>query len=243
MTPSLSVVILTRLADKSIAKHLDLLQLSDSLIIISDQKPQLPKLPKKVTIYHHPLKNNFSAQRNYALTKVTTDWVLFVDDDEFLLTDLIKEIRNGIMEAEISGYYLKRTDSFYNKKLRYGESGRVKLLRLARAKSGMWKRSVHEIWDIKGKTKILSSALNHKRTDLVKGFIDRIALYSSIDSLSLNKEGKPFSFFRLFVYPMGKFLRNYFLYLGFFDGLLGLFHAYLMAIQSVTVRVYQWEKS
>lgn len=243
MKTTLTVVILTRLANSALSRHLNILGIADEIIIVSDQEPEKFTSPKKVKIFHHPLGNNFASQRNFALSKVETDWVLFIDDDEFLSKSLISEIRNALNSKDVVGFRLRRIDSFYNQPLRFGESGKTLLLRLAKANSGSWKRSVHETWQVKGRITDLLNPIDHKRKDLTSGFIQRMAFYSPIDSRSLNQEGKKFSYYRLMFYPLGKFIRNYFLFFGFLDGLLGLFHAYLMMIQSFTVRIYQWENS
>jgi len=242
MKATLSVVILTRQANSALGRHLNVLGLADEVVIISDQKPKSGTLPKKVKIYHHPLSNNFSSQRNFALKLVTCDWVLFLDDDEKPSTNLLKEIPKALNE-NIEGFRIKRLDIFYSQILRHGETGKTKLIRLAQKRAGIWRRPVHEYWKISGKVADLSFPLYHLRNNLTFGFISRMGHYSTLDAPVLNKEGKPFSFFRLFFLPAAKFIRNYFFYLGFLDGLLGLFHAYLMAIQSLTVRVVQWEKS
>lgn len=242
MKPTLSVVILTRLANSALGRHLNILGIADEVLIISDQKPQKGTLPKKVKILHHPLGDNFASQRNYALKMVTSDWVLFLDDDEKPSANLLKEIPKAINE-EIDGFRVKRLDIFYDQILQHGEPGRTKLIRLAQKKAGTWRRPVHEYWKIEGRLSDLKSPLYHFRNSLTSGFISRISHYSILDAPALHKEGKPFSLFRLCFFPAVKFIRNYVFYLGFLDGMLGLFHAYLMAIQSLTVRVVQWEKS
>ncbi len=243
MKPTLTVVILTRLANSVLSRHLNILGIADEVIIVSDQEPKKFNLPKKVKIFHHPLGNNFASQRNFALSKVETDWILFIDDDEFLTKSLISEIRDALNFKGVVGFRLRRIDSFYDQPLRFGESGKTNLLRLAKANAGSWKRRVHETWQVKGKVIDLLNPIDHRRSDLTSGFIQRMAFYSPIDSLSLNQEGKKFSYYRLLFYPLGKLVRNYFLFFGFLDGLLGLFHVYLMMIQSFTVRIYQWENS
>lgn len=242
MKPTLCVVILTRQANSAIGRHLNTLGIADEVIIISDQKPKTSVLPKKVKIYHHPLTNNFASQRNYALKLATSDWVLFLDDDEKPSNNLIREISRSLGN-EFDGFRLKRIDSYYNQILIYGETGRTKLLRLGKRTEGRWHRPVHETWKIKGKIKDLEFPLYHLREDLTSGFISRMSHYSLLDAPVLHKEGKPFSVSKLLFLPLAKFLRNYLFYLGFLDGTLGLFHAYLMSVQSLTVRVVQWEKS
>lgn len=242
MKPTLSVVILTRLANSALGRHLNILGIADEVLIVSDQKPKIRSLPKKVKIFHHPLSNNFSSQRNYALKLATSDWVLFLDDDEKPSGDLLKEISQSL-ETDAVGFRLKRLDIFYNQVLTHGETGKTNLLRLAQRKSGTWHRPVHEYWKVEGKILDLKNPLYHFRNNLTTGFISRISHYSVLDAPALHQEGKPFSITRLLFLPPAKFFRNYVFYLGFLDGLLGLFHAYLMAIQSLTVRVVQWEKS
>ena len=58
----------------------------------------------------------------------------------------------------------------------------------------------------------------------------------------LTIEGKPFSWFRLLFYPLAKFKLNYIFKAGFLDGTAGLFLAYLLAVQSLSVRVFQWQQ-
>ena len=242
MKPTLSVVILTRLANSALGRHLNILGIADEVLIISDQKPNMETLPKKVKIFHHPLSHNFASQRNYALNLATSDWVLFLDDDEKPSSNLLKEIPK-VLNTDVEGFKIKRLDIYYGQILRHGETGKTNLLRLAKKNTGQWKRPVHEYWNINGKVVNLISPLYHFRHNLTSGFISRISHYSVLDAPALHKEGKPFSIARLLFLPTTKFIRNYFFYLGFLDGVLGLFHAYLMAIQSLTVRVVQWEKS
>jgi hypothetical protein len=218
--------------------------LADEVIIIHDsssnQKPPSITNPK-IKIYSQSLKD-FASQRNFALTKAKNDWVMFLDADEVISKELALEITSVLNQPNIYGYYFYRLDNYYGQILRFGEIGQTKILRLARKNAGQWQRPVHETWLINGNTNILNNPLIHYRPDLVNGFFNRFLLYCPLDSKSLNQEGKPFSYFRLFFYPLAKFIRNYYIRLGFLDGTLGLFHAYLMSLQSLTVRIYQREK-
>lgn len=40
-----------------------------------------------IRIYHYEWNDDFSAARNYALSKVTGDWVLLLDADEYFTAD------------------------------------------------------------------------------------------------------------------------------------------------------------
>ncbi len=211
------------------------------LVVVDSVKPRKDIKRGKLHYYFRPLNNDFASQRNFALLKSTGDWILFLDTDEYLSRELAAEIKNLDKNNGFSGFYLPRIDVCFHQPLRRGETGHTKLLRLARKKAGSFSRSVHETWSIKGRVGKLSSPLYHIKDDFVGGFIDRMSRYAQIDASVLSHENKPFTFIRLFFYPLGKFLQNYFIRLGVLDGLIGLFQAYLMSVQSLTVRIFQWE--
>ena len=169
------------------------------------------------------------------LSKAKGDWVLFIDDDEIVSLQLAKEITE--ISNNNAGYYLNRTDYYYNKPLRHGETAHVKLLRLAKKNAGKFTRPVHEVWQVSGPVSALTNPLLHVHNNLTTDFLNKIAFYGPIDA-----DCRPYKRRNLLL-PLAKFIVNYIFRLGFLDGTLGLFHAYLMSIQSLSVRIFQWQKS
>jgi hypothetical protein len=145
-------------------------------------------------------------------------------------------------ETKDQGFMIQRQDVCFHQTLLHGETGKTKLLRLAKKTSGKFIRPVHETWQIDGEVGELSSPLYHIKDSFVSDFIGRMIQYSNIDADILTKENKPFTYWRLFLNPKAKFIQNYIFRLGFLDGFAGLFSAYLMSVQSLTVRVFQWTK-
>jgi glycosyltransferase involved in cell wall biosynthesis len=220
---NLSIIVITN--KEKLDKHfLELLSFGDELIIE----------------YSKTLES-FAEKRNKALAKAKGDWVLFVDDDEIVSRQLADEIKEVIKTSKFNGFKLKRRDIVFNEELKHGEVGKIKILRLAKRKAGKFERRVHEVWKIKSKTKTLKNPLYHIKDCFVSEFIGRMSFYGPLDAASLNSENKNFSYLKLLFYPLGKFLNNYFFNQGFKDGFVGLFLAYLMSVQSLTVRVFQNE--
>ncbi len=219
------------------------LSFADEIIIVIDGPDRKYKISNvKCKILFHPLNSDFSAQRNFALEKAAGDWVLFVDDDEYVGTELGREICEAIQNGHYSGYYLRRQDVVFHQPLLHGETGNIKILRLGKRHAGIFHRPVHETWQINGRVGEILSPLYHIKDHFVSEFTSRMALYGQIDSKILVSEHKPFSWFRLFIYPLAKFKQNYLFKAGFLDGTAGLFQAYLLAVQSLSVRVFQWEQ-
>lgn len=180
-------------------------------------------------VWTRPINGNFAQARNEAMATAKNDWVLFVDSDEILSSPII-------VNDNFDGYFLPRRDIFWNHKLRFGEAGSTKLLRFGKKSAGKWQRKVHEYWDIKN-AGALDGIIRHYPHPTINDFIRQINYYTDIDV----NEQKKFSYFRLFLNPPGKFILNYFLKLGFLDGMPGLVYAFMMSFHSLLVRVKMWE--
>jgi glycosyltransferase involved in cell wall biosynthesis len=217
-------------------------QFADEIVIIVDSPPQKTKRGGKVSFFYRPLQDDFASQRNFALKNSRNNWVFFIDDDEYVGRELKREIMLLKPPENIQGFLIKRIDVCFHQPLLHGETGKMFLLRLGQKSAGKFTRSVHETWSLGGDTGKLSSPLFHIKDHFVGDFISRMNYYAPIDSQILNQEGKPYTLWRLFLYPKAKFVQNYLVRLGFLDGSAGLFLAYLLSIQSLTVRIFQWTK-
>src|SRR3989338_3315695 len=94
----LSAVVLARNEETFLPKCLTSLAWVDEIIIIGDNPtPKVLEIAKifGVKIFEREL-DNFSTQRNFALTKVQTPWVLMVDPDEEVPEELALEIQEVI---------------------------------------------------------------------------------------------------------------------------------------------------
>ena len=236
----LTIAVISKYPDVD-KRFLRSLSFGDEIIVIySENKDTKQDQDKNIRLLPHPLKSDFSQQRNYAISEAKGDWIFFVDTDEIVSDNLKNEIIKSIESNEYQGYFMRRIDLCFHQPFLHGETGDIEILRLAKRKAGKFTRSVHEYWKIKGAVGTLVHPLYHNKDHFISEFLSRISLYGPSDSLELNQENKSFSYFRLLIYPKAKFIVNYFIKLGFLDGLPGLFQAYLMMIQSLSVRVFQW---
>lgn len=250
----ISAVVLVHNEIDTIKDCLKSLSFSDEIIVVEDNADEktirkitgLKELQKKILMHHRKLNGDFAAQRNFAMTKASGDWVLFVDADEVVPQNLAREIisETNKNNLHIQGYFLRRTDHFFNRQLNYGETSRVRLLRLARNNAGRWERKVHEVWKINGNTQELIHPLEHWSHPSIHQFLSSINIYTSLDAKHLMDTDKvKFSLFRVVFNPAGKFLQNYFLRLGFLDGLAGFVMAFMMSLHSLIVRVKLYDLS
>ena len=242
----ISVVVLTKNEEKNIKKCLDSLNWCDEIIVIDDfSQDKTVEIAKKmgVRVFTHSLDDNYAHQRNFSLKKAKENWVLFVDADERISTALAAEIQETTKRPNnqtTKGFYLRRKDFVFGKWLKYGETTKIKLLRLAKRDAGQWQRAVHEVWKIRGKTGQLENPLLHYPHPTVSQFLEKIGEYSTIRAKELCNQGIKTNFGEIIAYPAAKFFKNFVWHLGFLDGLPGFLHAVMMSFHSFLVRGKLW---
>lgn len=242
MSGMISAIVLSHNNEAEIARTLASLSWCDERIVLDDgSKDNTAGLAKKLGahIEIHPLGDNFAAQRNYGLTLAHGDWVLFVDSDEVVSPDLAKEIQKSV-EIDCAGFYVRRQDWLFGRKIRYGETDRVRLLRLARKDAGKWERSVHEVWNVKGVVGTLTSPLDHFPHPNVAQFVSDINRYSTINARYLYEQHVRVRAWHILAYPVAKFFLDYIWYRGFLDGTPGAIIALLMSMHSFLTRAKLW---
>ncbi len=238
----ISAIVLSHNDEDSIGRTLTSLTWCGELIVIDDFSTDgTVSIAKNfhAKIYQHRLNDDFAAQRNFGLAKAAGEWILFMDSDEVVPTDLAKEIQK-VLEIDCAGFYIKRTDYLFGKPLRHGETGRVRLLRLAKKNSGIWKRTVHEVWNVRGSIGELSHPLDHFPHQDVAQFITDINRYSTINARYLYSKNVHVSWWHIIAYPKVKFFMDYVLYLGFLDGTAGAVLALAMSFHSFLTRAKLW---
>ena len=234
---NLATIILTKNEENNISDCIDSVKYSDEIIIIDDNSTDNTRdiaLKMGATVYTRSLNNDYASQRNFGLSKAKNKWVLYVDADERvskkLKNEIIQKISNPLSDVE--GYYFKRKDNLWGKELLHGETANVRLLRLAKKKSGIWRRKVHEHWEVEEKKVNLINSLDHYPHQELSGFIKDINNYAKIHAESNYKEGKRSNMFKIVLYPGLKFIKNYFLLLGFLDGTQGFLVGSIMSMHS-----------
>lgn len=235
---TISAVVLTKNEEGNIEDCLKSLSWCDETIVVDDHSSDKTRelaqnLGAKVFI--NPLDDDFSAQRNYGLEKAGEEWVLFVDADERISSFLREEIKTQISN-EPAGFFLRRKDFIFGRWLNHGETASVKLLRLAKKGAGKWVRPVHEVWQVEGRLEELKNPLLHYPHQTIKEFLEEINFYTTLNARVFYKQGIKASFWQVLVYPLAKFKKNYWLNLGFLDGIEGLLLAIFMSFHSFLTR-------
>lgn len=239
----ITAIVLTKNEEKNIVDCLESLSFCSEILVIDDNsEDRTLEIAKKMgsKVFVHSLENDFSRQRNYGLAKTSGEWVLFIDADERVNSALAKEIILKTSENKYHGFFVKRVDTIWGKRLRFGEAGAAWRLRLGRKTAGKWLGVVHEGWFINEKVGELENELDHFPHQTIEEFIKEINYYTTLRADELYKSGVKIKWYDLILYPKLKFLQNFIFKLGFLDGIPGLIFSLTMSFHSFLVRGKLW---
>lgn len=238
----ISTVILYKNEKESLKRCLDSLTWCDDVVIVHDAHDahaDPPATRPGVSVIKRILQSDFSAQRNFGMQYAKNEWVLFLDADEELSSELIETLRNFSPDPEISAYAIPRIDIFWNQRIVHGEVGSAAsdgILRLVHKKMGTWEGAVHETYHTKGLTERLDHSIFHYPHQTIAEFIQDINFYSSIRAREVEGRPKWQLFAEMILYPPLKFMYTYFIKLGILDGAAGFVYSFMMSFHSFLVR-------
>ena len=231
----ISVLIITLNEGENLKKILPNLDFADEIIIVdsfsTDDTEAVSKSFPKVTFLEHKFEN-FAAQRNFAISQAKNDWILFLDADEVLTTQLKLEIIDTLDNNNTcAAYFFERIFMFENSVLKYSGNQTDKIFRLFNKNFAKYdeNRLVHEKLIVDGKIGSLKNKLIHYSYSSYNDYKEKIIFYGKFKAQEkFLKKVKP-RFILQLLHPSYNFLYNYFIRLGFLDGKKGILVCYLNA--------------
>ncbi len=196
-------------------------------------------------IIHEQKWLGYRDQKNVALDACSQPWVLALDADEEVSSELKKSLMAFFEQGEdqhVTGARFPRKTWFLGRWIRHGDWYPDFQLRLFRRERGRWKEPIHEFVEVSGKVITLSGELLHYSFPSMNRYIDKINPFA--DEF-LKKEiiaGKSWSLTKTLTRPLWRFFRGYFLRCGFLDGFPGLWIAVATAFSTFVRYSRTYEK-
>lgn len=175
----------------------------------------------------------YRAQKDFAVSQARHDWVLCLDADEQVTSELrasIESARNGAFDGA-AGYRFARATEYFGKFLRHGNAYPDRVLRLFDRRRGGWHadREIHEHVVVHGTVRTLPGDLQHRAYRSLDDQLARYRRYATMMAQHMHARGRRARWYNLIVNPRWRFLRGYLLRGGFLDGWRGLLFASLEA--------------
>ena len=244
----LSVVVICYNEAVNIGKCLSSVKWADEIIVVdSHSTDQTVDIAKGFTdrIYQHKWQG-YGKQKNLALSYASYPWVLSLDADEVLSTELIDEIRILLDNDRMcKGYRLPRMTFYLGRLLRYCWYPDYKLRLFHKAYAKWSEQEVHEEIILSGPAGSLKNPLFHYSFPSIADHLQTIQRYTTLGAEMLVRTKRPFPWHRLLGSPIVMFIKLYIFKPGFLDGLPGFIACGLSAVHEFVkyAKMYELQKN
>jgi glycosyltransferase involved in cell wall biosynthesis len=184
-------------------------------------------------VFREPWKG-FIGQKNSAAEKATQLWLLNLDADEIVTSELAEEIRGAVSNSPTpAAYEFPRCTFYCGRWIRHGDWYPDRVLRLYRKGSARWAGvEPHAQLQVDGSIVRLRSDLLHYSMDSLEHHVRKALAYGNLFAQKRATSVSRVGAFELWVRPGWRFVRSYFVRLGFLDGWQGYLVAYMVAFET-----------
>ena len=245
MSARLTVAVITWNEEARLRRCLESVAWADEIVVVdAESSDKTVAIARDFTdcVFIRPW-DGFARQKNWALERASSDWILSLDADEEVSVELREAIRQVLASSTgPDGYAVPRRNVFWGRWVRHGRLYPDWQVRLFRRGAGRFvDRDVHESVEVVGRVARLDGALVHESYRDVADFLERTNRYTTLAAEEWVRSGRPIGASDLIVRPLGRFISMYVVHAGFLDGwrgfLLATLYAYYVFVRSAKV----WE--
>jgi glycosyltransferase involved in cell wall biosynthesis len=236
MAYKISIVIIAKNADLTIAKSLQSVERFDEVVVYLNNSTDNTK---KIALGFENVKIiegeflGFGDTKNRAGEYASNDWILSLDSDEVLTPNLIEELLSLDLSDTTKVYALKMDDYFLGYRVKFRTEKKVRLYN--RTKHLFDRLKVHENVEYQKGDKItLKYPFKHLHINTVNQTLEKTIRYTDIAS----KDKKTCLFIIVIAKPLFAFFQAYIIRLGFLNGWVG----FVIAISNANDRYYKYLK-
>jgi glycosyltransferase involved in cell wall biosynthesis len=170
----------------------------------------------------------FRDQKAFALERCTQTWVLSLDSDEAVSSEMRQSILRflGGMDQRMDGVIFNRKVRFLGRWITHGDWYPDRKLRLFRRDRGrLIGDATHDAFGVDGNVCVMPGDILHNSYPDIRSYIDKINRYADGHLAASIELGKKWSIVENLMRPFWRFFRAYVLRRGFMDGFPGLWIA------------------
>jgi glycosyltransferase involved in cell wall biosynthesis len=182
-----------------------------------------------------------AAQRNAAIAAARNHWVLAVDADERVGSDLAAEIGATVQAPAHHAYAVRRANRYAGRTIRFGGWGDDWVVRLFQRDRRYVELRVHEHLERGPDVGKLHAPLEHTPYRDLSHYLDKLDKYATWGAEELAERGRRAHLTDIVLRPPARFLSMYILRLGLLDGWRGAVLSGLAAMSVFLKYVRLWE--
>jgi len=225
--PKLSVVIITRNEEKNIGRCIESVKgIADDIVVIdsfsTDKTEEICK-GKGARFIQHAFEGHIE-QKNYAVALTEYPHVLSLDADEALDDTLKKNIAEIKENWRQNGYEMNRLTNYCGTWIKHCGWYPDRKLRLFDKRKGKWGgTNPHDKFEMQAGNAVgrLAGDILHYSYYTIDDHYKQIEYFTTINAKASFDAGKHAPVWKLYIAPVVKFIKDYFIRLGFLDGQAG----------------------
>lgn len=242
----LSVVIITYNEEKNIERCLDSVkEIADEILVVdsfSTDKTEKICSSYKVRFIKKAWEG-YSSTKNFANQQARYDWILSLDADEVLSEELKKSIAEIKKGAETKTYKFNRLTNYCGKWIKHGGWYPDTKVRIFDRRKTKWEGDIHEtLTNINEKEiSLLTGDCLHYSYYTIDEHLKQAEKFTDIAADSLFAKGEKATWLLIILKTVAKFIKDYFLKIGFLDGYFGFIISRISA-KATFLKYYKLKK-
>ena len=226
---ALTVIVIAKDEERNIGKCLESVQFADEIIVLDSGSVDSTVAIAK-TYTEHVFSTDwpgYGVQKQRALAKATSDWVLNLDADETVSEGLRQEIMQAMSSDSFDAYRVAIRMNFYDQALKYSSSPKRHARLFKRDNAYFSNDIVHEKIVLPEGSRIgkLKNAIMHHSFQDVSHMLYKMNKYSSYSAKTYIKKKRKAGFMKTIASTSWMFFRCYILQRGILDGKVGFLFA------------------
>lgn len=190
------------------------------------------------------IKGTFSKWRNDGAKKAKGDWLLYIDTDEEVTSELKNVIKKVISSDEFPAYAIPRRNFIFGKEMKHCGLWPDYVVRLIkRDKLEGWQGDLHEQPKILGEICHLKEPLVHTKHNNLSDMVEKTNKWSEIEAeLMFNSHHPQMNIFRFISAGFREFWQRMIIQTAFLDGTEGVVYGLYQVYSRLISYSKLWEK-
>lgn len=240
----LSLAMIVKNEERNLGEALSIVKdWADEIVIIDDNSTdRTVEIAKKFTDKIFTRKMDLEGkQRNFAVSKISYDWVMFQDGDERLTPELMREIDETLdnHDGQKFSYWVPRKNYIGEYWLRYGGWYPAPHIKLYHKEYLRWKEvpedlvhpGIEYLKNFYGKN--LTNHMIHYNFKNIEDFMSKVNNQTTLDALKWHLQGKKVSTARAWYKSFDRFFKRFVAKKGYKDGSYGFVAAFLSGFYQI----------
>lgn len=240
---TLSISIITFNGESMIRRCLESVAWADEVIVFDSGSTDRTReicMELGAVVTQTPDFPGFGQQKNRALDRATGNWILSLDQDEWVTPELRLEIETAIENpGDAVAFAIPRLSSYCGHDMHHSGWWPDPVTHLFRRGAARFSEDhVHDRVLVTGKIGQLRAVLRHEPMPTLEHVINKINSYSSAGAKFGFEQGKRASLGKAILHGGWAFVRTYFLKAGFLDGRAG----FMLSVSNAEGAYYRYLK-